>query len=382
MATNRRVVHRVNPTPLVGSFRSNASHARPTACWSRPAHIGCRRGALLLEVVVALVIMVATLAVLGAQLRSGLLMMYSAEEQNRGIALVDRLLALMELDLDLQQRLFEDAQREGDFGEQYPGYFWRLSLAPLEQTEFDEDAPVEQTLDADFTGLFRLDIEILFDRPDFEDELGSIDEARSLYTAHLIRAAPPRIDMTEDFGIPGDQLEQLQAVLPDFDPEQFNPQVLITQLSEMIENDPTAIMALLPMIEQLMAQFGGSLPEGQGNPGLDALRDLLGQSGGDLGGALGGMGGAGGELEAGLEQLRELEQQLGGGAGGAAGPGGGGRGPRGVTPGQGGNRLEGGRRGGNRGGAGDGGDPPPGEPEYTIEDLMRLQEELQSGGGR
>jgi hypothetical protein len=316
-----------------------------------------RRAALLLEVVVALALMIASLAVLGAQLRSGILTMRSAEELNRGVALVDRLMALMELDLELQARLFEDQQREGDFGEQFPGYFWEMELEPLEVTELED----EEVLDVDedeLPALFRMDITILYDPPDEDDPLGSIDAARDLYTVHMIRATPPQIDLTEDFGIAADQVEQLQQILPDFDPQQFNPQALITQLSLMVEEDPASLLALAPMIQQLMQQFA---PEGgAGNQqGLAALQSLFGQSGGGTGA------GQNGNLEAGLDQLRSLQDQL----GGSGGAGGGGNRRGRTSPGE---SIESTPRS----------ESSLGEPAYTIEDLMEMRESMQQGQRR
>ncbi|MCG8402702.1 MAG: hypothetical protein MJA84_14100, partial [Firmicutes bacterium] len=208
-----------------------------------------RTSALLLEVVVALAIMIASLAMLGAQLRTGILTMQTAEEMNRGVALVDRLLALMELDLELQTRLFEDQERDGDFGEQYPGYFWVLELEPLELTELEDEEIIAEENAEGLPLLYRVDIQILYDPPTEDDPEGTLEDARSLYTVHMIRATPPAIDLSSDFGVPTDQIDQLQQVLPDFDPQMFNPQAVITQLSEMVEEDPASLIALAPMIQ-------------------------------------------------------------------------------------------------------------------------------------
>lgn len=322
-----------------------------------------RQAALLLEVVVALALMIGSLAMLGAQLRSGILTMQTAEEMNRGVALVDRLLALMELDLELQQRLFEDQERDGDFGEQYPGYFWILELEPLEQTELSDEPEIDEDSE-DLPLLYRVDIKILYDRPGEEDPEGTLEDARELYTVHMIRATPPSINMTEDLGIPSDQLEQLQQVLPDFDPEFFNPQALITQLSTMVEEDPASLMALAPMIQQLMQQFAPGAAGGN-DQGLQAL---LGLVGGGLGG--GGAQAGGGDLQAGLDQLRSLQGQLGGAAGGGNNRAGGGAGrpgnsstPRAAPERPGSNNMSG------------------GQEQDALQQLMELRDSLQRGGG-
>lgn len=319
-----------------------------------PHHKHRRTSALLLEVVVALALMVASLAMLGAQLHSGILTMKTAEEMNRGVALVDRLLALMELDLDLQTRLFEDQEREGDFGEQYPGYFWELDLEPLEQTEVQDEEAIDEENPDGLPLLFRIDIKILYDQPTLDDPEGNVEDARTLYTVHMIRATPPAIDLSTDYGIPTDQIEQLQAVLPDFDPENFNPQTIITQLSQMVQEDPASLVALAPMIQSLLQQFA---PSSGDDAGLQALQQLLGQSGA--------AGAAGGDLEEALGQLRELQDSLSGGGSASGGSSNGGRASGGSNTGD-----------ASPGSSNTAGDADP------LQRLMELRDSLQQGESR
>src|SRR5262245_14831444 len=91
------------------------------------ARVGAgRRAALLLEVVVALTILVALLGVLSEQLVSGLKMVSNGEEQTRASQLADRIMALLEIDPTTMQRVFVDQQSDGEFGDDYPGWYWRV----------------------------------------------------------------------------------------------------------------------------------------------------------------------------------------------------------------------------------------------------------------
>ena len=105
-----------------------------------------RKAALLLEVVVAFGIVTAALGMLGAQLSGGLQMVQYAEQQTRASELADRILALLELDQTLQQQIFVDNKTDGDFGTEYPGWFWRILVEPTETV-----------------GLGMVSLEILFD---------------------------------------------------------------------------------------------------------------------------------------------------------------------------------------------------------------------------
>jgi hypothetical protein len=326
---------------------------------------------LLLEVVVAMTIMIVTLAVMGAQLNTGLRTTYTADDITHGAALADRFLATIELDLERQRSIFEDEQREGDFGPQYPGYYWELVIEPLDEEDVGvtlvDDETGEETQVAQLTVYIYRDANVGF----YEEFSGTRpDGARLIHSVHVIRATPARIDLQEDFGLTEEQVTGISDVLPDIDPNNFNPQELL----QMISEDPESFAMLLQdeRILPLLQQFGigdASQLQGMLSGDLGGLQDMLG------GGAEGGGGAAGADA---LQRLLDLRDQLqpgagGGGRGGAGGRAGGNRSARG---GGGDGANDGGGRGGNR----DGGTAPrAGGSRYTIEDLLRLRDELQQG---
>ena len=83
------------------------------------------RAVMLLEIVVAMAVMVTAMGFLGAQLVSGIKMTMYTEEQTRASQLADRMLALLELDPNTVTQFVAERQADGDFGEQYPEWFWR-----------------------------------------------------------------------------------------------------------------------------------------------------------------------------------------------------------------------------------------------------------------
>lgn len=321
------------------------------------------RAALLLEVVVALAIMVAALGMLGTQLVSGLEMTSEADRQTRGAELVDRLLALIEFDPEMESRLLEEEQADGDFGDQYPGWFWEISFQPVEQVP----------------GLGQVRATVLYQEdPDRQD---SPEGARIIRQVVLLRAARGEIDLVEDFGMDEEAVAELADMLPmEFDPTAVDPQILVTLATE----DPEMLMQMLPALVPLLQQYFGSGLEGPaaqllGPGGAAALGDLGGEAGEKLQGMLGELGGQMGDLEGdlGLPPARG-GGEVRGGAGGARR--GGGR--AGASAGRGTGGRRGGATGGRRGGAaGSAGTPDSGQPRYTIEDLMRLREELRGQGG-
>jgi hypothetical protein len=365
-----------------------------------------RRGALLLEVVVALAIMTAALGLLGAQLVSGLKVTQYAERQTRVSELADGILALLELDQQLQERVFNDRQTDGDFGDSYPGYFWRIEVLPT-----------------DVDGLGQVRLEILYQND--ESKRDQIDAAEVVRTLGLLKANPGRIDLAADFGASEEQLAQLTDVvpIPGFDPTALDPQQLVSL-------DPQTLLALLPQIMELLQTMGIQTPPGGEIPtDPEGLREYIegqlgaaggripGGDGGDTGGpALGGLspggagrGGRGSGGRAGGLSAEQLEQMIrdraaagGAGGGGSGNRGGGNRGGNqggGNAGGQSGGTRDGSgnaggnRGGGNRGGSGNqggsggrggntrGGSGPGGH--YTIEDLMRMRDEhnRRTGGG-
>jgi hypothetical protein len=290
------------------------------------------RGALLLEVLVALTILVFALGLLGAQLVGGMRLTAEADLQTRATQLSDRLLALLELDQNTAERFFGDRQVEGDFGEANPGWFWRAAVEPT-----------------DVEGLGRITIEILH-QPDPRRQK-DIRDALRVRRVHLLKADPARIDLAQDFGVDEQTLEEFAATIPipGLDPRALDPQALVSL-------DPATLLELLPQLLPLIQQFAPGLGQRLdaltgGGPLSDPnqLRELL----------------EGGPIPPELADLSgQFPQMPGGQAGQFAPPGGGQRPPGGL-----GGRGPGGsgrpdlRGGGPRGGV-------------TIDDLNRNR-----GGG-
>ncbi len=335
-----------------------------------------QRGALLLEVVVALAILVASIGLLSSQLVTGMNLTTYSEEQTRAAYLADEVLSRIELDPNMHlllSELGESDELEEEFGDRHPGYFWRITMEPVEPERED---------------LFVVTVEILFQRD--PDDIDNIDGAESVRRLVFLKAEPAKIDLAEDAGLDEAMIEQLRAAvpIPGFDPRAVD-------MHQLVALDPEAMLELVPIMMALFAQVGGQLPG-----------DLAGQLGGLAGAA--GAGGAGSgqemtpEIAAQLEMLRQMAAEYDDGGGGAAPPPGNRRGPGagGANRGPGEGRRGGQPPGGNQGGAGNrnpggqsgssdsvvddlrqGGSGPGGD--YTVEDLMRLRDEYErtQGGG-
>ncbi len=228
-----------------------------------------RRAALLLEVLIALTIAVFAMGLMAGQLVGGLRLTYDADFQTRAVQLSDRLLALLELDMETAARFFSDQSIDGDFGEGNPGWFWRAYIEPLQ----------------DFEGLGRVTIEILYQTD--EERIDHIEGATVVRSLHLLKADPGRIDLAEDFGVPEEQLALLSEMvpIPGFDPQSLDPQQLVSL-------DPATLLEMLPVLLPLLQQFGGigggggmlgELLGGALPPGLEGLEGLMGGAGGEGG---------------------------------------------------------------------------------------------------
>ncbi len=254
-----------------------------------------RTGAMLLEVIIAFSIMVFAMAVLGAQLYSGMRTTAQAEEITQAGQLADRMLALVELEPNTVQQFFEQKEMDGDFDEQYPGWFWRATVEPLSDNDDEQ--------------LGMVTIEILHQTD--SEQRDSIDGARIVRTLHMLKANPAKIDLAKDFGVPEEQLEMLASFIPieGFDPKALDPQALVSL-------DPETLMGLLPVLLPLLQQFqlgGVNLPN---NISPEMLSQLAGGNLGDLSSLLATMGGGGG---GGLPAIPGLAGGAGGGGGGDLG---------------------------------------------------------------
>lgn len=260
------------------------------------------RAALLLEVIIALTIMVAAMGLLGSELVTGLKMTAYAEEQTRAAQLSDRITTLLELDQTTVEKLLNEQNADGDFGEQYPGWFWR--------------ALVEQT---DVPGLGLLRVQIL--KQEDAKKARDINGAKVVREMRLLKASPAMINPV-DFGLTEEQVALLLNFLPadlsagigavaggtdvasggatgGAGAPLISPQAVSKMIGDLLSSGllsglpPEMIDAMLSgdfngglqpeLLQMLTGAGGGEIP-----PELMSL--LGGQDGGGLGALLGGLG--------------------------------------------------------------------------------------------
>lgn len=330
--------------------------------------VATRFAALLLEVVVSLAIMVSALGFLGAQLIGGMQMVRQADLRTQAVAFVDRVVALVEFDPQMQKRLLQEQTTDGDFGRQDLGWFWRIEFEPI----------------TEIVGLGLIRISVWHDEN--ASESSSIATARPVAEVALLKAARGELDLVRDFGMDEEEAAEWAASCHGgINPRAVDPQELVQAASE----NPECIFRLPPSLMPILEQFVGPDVAGRIGGSLSP-----GAGAGESSGAVTGRGefsgesafGEGGE-RAGLEGSDEKLGEVIGGLGGRGGarPGSrevrnapGARPPLGGTPGQPGT----GPRGASRR---PGGGPPQaggaGQSGYTLQDLMRLREQLQSKGG-
>src|SRR5437762_2603487 len=108
------------------------SYRRASACIG-----GCSsltRGAILLEVLVSLALLIFGLAVVGLQVNQGLEAARQAERGTKAIMLADTKLA--ELQAGVVKPENNNDEIKGNFGLLYPGYTWRFKFKPTEVKDF------------------------------------------------------------------------------------------------------------------------------------------------------------------------------------------------------------------------------------------------------
>jgi len=258
-----------------------------------------RRGAVLLEVVVALSILLLAMSVVGLTFRNVMGNVERADRITRARIMTERL--LVEMDTGILE--MEEREQTGWFGkESIPGMSWRVEINPHDRID----------------RLVEVDVHIYMGDPD-----GSEEERQRLLSTRFWRPEPRGLDLEKDFGLDEDQIEQLTEAIPGgvamFDPTDFDPR-MIAQL------DMDMLAELLPTLIQA---FGGSFMGGDLNQLLKAVES------GDMG-----------ALQGAIQQTTGGMQQ-----GGGRGPGDSGAGA--AVPGR-------GSGGGDQAGSGRGRDGEPG----------------------
>ena len=205
----------------------------------------------------ALAGLVTAMGLLAAQLAGGLNMTTYSEEQLRAALLADRIVNLVQLDPQMQQQLGDQEVVEDRFGDDQPGYFWRVTTEPVDREHPDD--------------LKLITIEVLYQAdPQRQDNIGGLSDAKMVRKLALLKAKPGSLDLVEQAGMTEEQAEQLRQVVPiaGFDPRAVD----LHQLIAMLDSD--TIAQLLPMLMPLLQQIAaGGVPAE-----LAGLADQLGGS--------------------------------------------------------------------------------------------------------
>lgn len=227
----------MNPTIQHSRLRQADRRARPTD----------RRGAMLLEVVLSVSILLIAIGVCGSAVRNSMLSVQRAEEITRSMLLTESILN----DLDTGVLLPEEEQ-SGDFSAVgLPSWNWELRIVPVEQ---------EPELLRVTVSLFQ------------QGSGGGSDDRRTLLTTSTLRARPRTLNLKEDFGLSEEQTKVLTEAIPGgsqmLDPENFDPRALAKlDMDTLIQMLPLIMQALsaqgAPGLEQLgQGAEGGGLPQG------------------------------------------------------------------------------------------------------------------------
>ncbi len=196
------------------------------------------RGALLLEVILALTILFMGMSIIGIRLQTSIKIGYDNERRTQALLLAEAKLAQLDSGaINLEREMGADGVMEGDFGKSFPGYFFRFTME-----EHD-----------DLEDVFEVTTEILYGPPEDDLEPGDIEDAEAVLVLYSFRATPPTLNLQRDFGVSDEQIEELTASLPpDLDPLDFSP-------AAFAEMDLETLLELMPQLLELFGQgFGFS----------------------------------------------------------------------------------------------------------------------------
>ncbi len=225
-------------SPLNDQVTSRYSSNRIRNPQSTIRNLRHRRGALLLEVILALTILYMGMAIIGIQLLTSIEMGYDNERRTQALLLAEAKLAQLDSGaINLEREMGADGVMEGDFGKSFPGYFFRFTIEAHEDLE----------------DVFEVTTEILYGPPEDDLEPGDIEDAQAVMVLYSFRATPPTLNLQRDFGVTDEKIEELTASLPpDLDPLNFSP-------AAFAEMDLETLMELMPQLLEIFGQgFGFS----------------------------------------------------------------------------------------------------------------------------
>ncbi len=213
----------------------------PQSAIRNPQSAWRRRGALLLEVILALTILFMGMAVIGIQLQTSIATGHENERMTQALMLAEAKLGQLDAGaINLQREMGSDGVLEGDFGKSFPGYFYRFTIEPHKNLE----------------DIFEVTTEIL--SGPYEDDLepGDIEDAQVMVTLYSFRPTPATLNLQRDFGVSDEQMDQAAASLPpDLDPTDLSP-------AAFAEMDLEELLELMPQFLEIFGQgFGISLDQ-------------------------------------------------------------------------------------------------------------------------
>ena len=239
---------------------------------SKPARTRCRspiaRGAVLLEVVLSLGILMISMGAIGFTFSNGQYFLERSERLTRAMLMTEKLIVEMDAGLlSMEERELAGTFQTDGVTESLPGMSFKVVAEPSPRV----------------VGLLNIDIDIYMGDPDDEEN------RQLIMRTYVVRPLPQGLDFERDFGLDQEQIEQLTEAIPGgaalFDPNNFDPRSLAS----------LPIDQLVEILPSLLQAFGGQLGQGQIDQLLNAVEsgDLSGlQNGGNIPG-LNGAGGAG-----------------------------------------------------------------------------------------
>ncbi|MFQ5590265.1 MAG: hypothetical protein ACE5HE_03785 [Phycisphaerae bacterium] len=239
-----------------------------------------RRGYLLLETTIATGVVIAALAVIGAQVQQADTSIKEMELQVRARMLGEMKLA--ELDLGLVELDSVDPIQEEDFGPRFPDFGWRL---------ITEETSIES--------MYELQLEVLYLRREgpYEPDDYDHERARIVQTIHALRPLPQKVNMRQELGLPEEEaddicgkLEEIGIPCEEFDSNLLGDipvEDLIDKLPYLLPAfriDPTELLQYVSPDIRKFLEESGAFDEGSTDaegPDADAQDERDAESGED-----------------------------------------------------------------------------------------------------
>lgn len=147
------------------------------------------RGAVLLEVLIALALLIFGLAVVGMQVNKGLDAARAADIGTKGVMLAETKMAELNSGVIVPQD--NNDEIKGDFGMLYPGYTWRFKFQPTEVNDF-----LSVELDIGYSAKqAKMQLDNPDQRLDFDDE-----GVRVVENVYRLAPIPADVNFERDFG--------------------------------------------------------------------------------------------------------------------------------------------------------------------------------------